>query len=63
MGDASGQLWIFKEHCECRKALTIQLEIRVGGDFTVSDLAVKTEVASLSMPEYLWYYSSILSPH
>lgn len=62
MGDASGQLWIFQEHCECRKTLTIQLEIGVVGVFTVSDTAMKTEVASQSMPVCLWYYSSILSP-
>lgn len=50
MGDASGQPWIFKEHCKRRKALTIQLEIGVVGVFTVSDTAVKTEMASQSMP-------------
>lgn len=50
MGDASGQLWIFKEYCKHRKALTIQLEIGVVGVFTVSDIAMKTEMASQSMP-------------
>lgn len=53
MGDVSGQLWIFKEHCKCRKALTIQLEIGVVGVFTVSDIAMKTEMGSQSMPECL----------
>lgn len=50
MGDASGQLWIFKEYCKHRKALTIQLEIGVVGVFTVSDIAMKTEMASQSVP-------------